>query len=854
MKNSKYLFYAMAASLTFAGCSNEEFGYSENAVNGDMVSVEELNLVFGRTDAEAQTRAEWQSNNDGLSFLWNSATDAIGMVYTGQTGTTGVTNYNFTADSLQLASFKKKTDDQIRWTGFYKIGENAEDKAAVNAVYTKEDESEFDDDDLGTSAKAKFKTVNDAIMKGYYVAYYPYNEDYRNAGGPIPVVSPKEISVSNTVSNLQAVGNATYAYSAPVNVEAGKQVTQFDLKNLSSVMRIKIANEGDLEAAKNIKSAVLRTRGNDAFVVKGTLTNPSLEPDASVINVAEDGKTATLFVRYDASSYLELKKEQTATTKDTIGVYFPVLPTTLASDEIDIILIDESNMACVLDGKFSRSNVTLPAGRRINLTTKITEETKFDQSFVTTADELQAAINSAKSLGTPTTINLLGDITSDDLNMVGTGATDWKGGVTIVASAGSKLTLNNPMITTYNNITNGVDNSTWLTIDAPLAINGGTIEGCVEVKGETTVDGELKIGKANSASDYYWGKLKISGKATVNKGGKINSVYSWGVSVEKDAELIVAEGAEFVNGNFKFDNSGDKQYKSDLIIKGTMTVNGTLTDGGDTAIEGGKLIINGTATNNNKLDVKNGTIEINGTFSNKAATSGSNTFNAAGNVKIVTGTLYVAEDGKIYNDASLNCMGTFNNQGTFFDYVGSVYGGVPYNGSGIYACYVNSEKRLTEAYTRLNMYAADKTQKIILQKVSSLTPTTYELTDVRAKNVDFENEGDITISNTTTYSTHKIKSLTVTGKDATVTINANMMISGAASVNPITINENAKIVFNNDIDVRANGEIVNNGTFDLLPAADEYKLPATVYCTKADVTKGTWTNYPLVTSGFWTGW
>lgn len=846
MKSSKYLFYAMAASLTFAGCSNEEFGYNENAVKGDMVSVEELNLVFGKTDAEVQTRAEWQEKAGGLSFFWNNKTDAIGMVYTGQTGTTGVTNYEFTADSLQLASYKKVTDSQTRWTGFYQIDEPLAD---VKGAYTKENGEDLVQADLGTSAKAKFKTENDAIMKGYYVAYYPYNEDYRNAGGPIPVVSPKEISVSNTVSNLQAVGNATYAYSAPVNVEAGKQVTQFDLKNLSSVMRIKIANEGDLEAAKNIKSAVLRTRGNDAFVVKGTLTNPSLEPDASVINVAEDGKTATLFVRYDASSYLELKKEQTATTKDTIEVYFPVLPTTLASDGIDIILIDESNMACVLDGKFSRSNVTLPAGRRINLTTKITEETKFDQSFVTTADELQAAIMSAKTQSTPTTINLLGDITSTGLNMVGTDAADWKGGVTIVASAGSKLTLNNPTITTYNNITNGVDNSTWLTIDAPLAINGGTIEGCVEIKGETTVDGELKIGKANSASDYYWGKLKISGKATVNKDGKINSVYSWGVSVEKDAELIIAEGATFVNGNFKYDDTN--KYKSDLVIKGTMTVDGTLTDGGDTAIDGGKLIINGTATNNNKLDVtNNGSIEINGKFYNKAAESTG--FAELGNIKIPSGTLNLTAKGELYNQGSLNCMGTFTNDGTFYDYVGSVYGGVPYTSDGVYACYVSSQNRLEEAYTRLDRYAKNKTQKVILQPSTVSGETYYKLNNSAAKTVNFENDGNITIS-ATTESTYKIQSLTVvSGK---VNISGDLMINGAEGTTPLTIKKGAKVIFNNNIDVLINGTIVNNGTFDLLNATYP-NLPANVTCKAADVTVGDWTNYPTVdkNGGFWTGW
>lgn len=850
---SKYLFFAMAASLAFASCTNEEFGYDENAVpKGDMISVDELNMVFVKGDA--QTRALWDEQKDGLKFFWTSAEDAIGMVYTGNGGTAGITNYRFTTDSLKLASFKKK-DGQTRWTGFYGVEETLDN---VKSAYTKENGDDLVQGDLDKSTSAKFKTVNDEILKGYYVAYYPHDKDYKNAGELIPVKSPKEINVTDQKSNLQAVGESTFSYSTPAEVKAGKQVTEFALKNLSSALRIRIANEGALGEKKELKSVVLRARGNDAFVVKGKLSNPSAQPSADVINVdATEGKSATLFVRYDENSYLNIEANQTTPTPgtkgDTVDVYFPVLPAAFASDGFDVILIGTDNKACVLDAKFKAAGVTLPAGKRISLNTKLTKDTKFDQAFVTTADELQTAINNAKNQTAPTTINLLGDIESSNFNMSGIQENDWKGGVTIVASTGSKLTLNTPTINIYN-ATDATKKDAWLTINAPLTIKGGSILGNVALKAETTIAGELTIGSANSAADYYSGQLSIGGKTTILPGATVTARYSKGVTVEKGAELIIAKSTEegvddgkFVNDNWKY---GDVQYKSDLIIEGTMTVDGVLEDGGDTQINGGKLIVNGTVTNRNTLNATNGTIEVNGKFFNELALGSdvSNKLGNVGNVKIATGTLTINEEGEIYNKSSLNCMGTFVNNGTFYDYVGSVYGGVPYTSNGAYACYVNSAERLAEAYNRLNIYANGKFQKIILQELSD--NATYTLDNKSAANVNFENEGDVIISKGTLINSLKVNA-------GTVTISGDMKISGAAingqQVDPLTIVKGGTATFNNNIEVKANGAIINTGTFNLLNAQTATDLPANVYCTSADVTKGTWTNYPLVIKdgSFW---
>ena len=878
--NKKHLFYAMAASLAFTACSNEEFGYQNPAEDGDKVAVADLNLVFNREQGDAETRASWSENAKGeLTFKWTNATDAIGMVYTGQNGVTGVTNYKFVVDSLQLADFKVKTPGQARWTGYYQL---SEELAAVQALYTRGDgTTALTAADYGASASAKFKTTNDEILKGYYVAYYPHNGEYKNAGEKIIVSSPKVIdnidaTTAKYASNLEAVAKHTFGYSTPAVVAAGKQVTNFNLKNLSSALRIRIANEANLDAAKKIKSVVLRTRGNDAFVVKGRLNNPSAVPSKDVIDVdAEGGKTATLFVNYASEKELPLAAGKNATTaKDTVDVYFPVLPTALAEAGIDVILIGTDNKACVLEANFKSTGATLGAGKRLNLNTKVTTATKFDQAFVTTATDLQSALTTAQSQTSMTTINLLGDITAPNLTCASTAIADFKGGVKITASAGSTLTLTNPSFTLpYGDGTTTQD--AVLTIEAPLTINGGDILGHVAVNGKTTIKGTLNIGKANNATDFYPGKLDINGEASIEKSATLKARYSYGTVIAKGATLTVKAGGKLVNDNWLY-TAGTAQYKSDLIINGTLKVDGTLTDGGDTEIGAdGKLVINGEASNNNTLNVKGGSIEVNGKLTNKKAdTTTANVLCNAGNIKVVTGALTVAASGKIYNEASLNCMGTFTNNGTFYDYVGSVYGGKPFSSDGVYACYVNSQSRLGEAVNRLNLYAANNKQTIVLQNDgNALIPSTaYYFDDIaadKALKLNVENEGNVTIQNKYTGVTAPtgyvapvptLNSLSVNnGTTSTVTLNWNINFAGK-DVAPITIKDKADktakpgvLDINNNITVKANGEIVNFGTFNLKEAANTSALPASVYCKSADVTKGTWTNYPIVdeTGSFW---
>lgn len=862
--NKKLLLMGLVAPALITACTNDDFveNMGNTSLNGDMINTSDLNFVVTKGEG-VDTKAIWDAveGADGqytYSFKWEKSTpNAVGLAYVGSaTGVSGVTNYKFAVDSLQLADYKsknKKVDEVTYTTGFYQIGQTLAD---IQTFYTKANDTALAEDDIVTSESAKFKTTNDQIMRGYYVGYYPFDEDFQDPG-MIPVRTSKRLEIEKPAdgttleaANLKQVGENSFAYTAPTKLEPGSQVTYLNMQQLTSMLRLEISNTSD--AALKIRTVILRTKGNDLFTIAGTLKNPAAAPAASNIDVKETSSTIAVAYPYVKDTPASTQLLEIADDADG-NVYFPILPGTFNTG-LDVILINQEGKACEIEYNFKNATTSFASGKGYKFSVEVTKDTKFDKSFVTSESEFMEAWDAATKSSTSYTINLLGDVVieDEDLSFEHAGKD-----VVVNASAGSKLVVKNSSINLPCTLASGTTtpNGQKLIINATTEFEGLTMYGVVELNGATTFKGENQVGTtiANGDLKDAWGQLYINDEATIVKDAKINAVNSWGVIVGENATFTVDEGAEYNNLVAIYGTTGPTVYKSDLIIYGEMIVDGKLTDKGDTKIESGKLTINGSATNYNTVNGTDATIVVNGTYTNESS-EGTDTGKAgAGNIKITTGTLSVGTTGKLYNKASLNCMGTFNNQGTFFDYVGSVYGGVPYDGSGAYACYVNSAQRLTEAYTRLNIYAATKTQKIILQENEN--GSSYVLTDERAKKVDFENEGDINISPSTNYATHKIKSLTVTGESAVVTINANMMISGAESVNPITINDKAQIVFSNNIDVRANGEIVNNGTFDLLPAGAT-NLPATVYCTKADVTKGTWTNFPLVTSSdvFWTGW
>lgn len=847
----------MAASLALASCADENIGFENQALqDGSMVAVEDLNLVFNRGGEEG-SRAVWNENEDGsLSFAWEDKNDKVGLVYVGQGGKLGVTNYEFTLDSLKLAEGYKVKSGASFVTGYYGVGEDktpAQHLAWVNTSYQTSGNADFTELPL-SSKYAKFKTVNDAIMKGYYMTYSPYNEDYKESGTAIPVTGVDRISVTPTQSNLQALGDATFSYSTPQEVAAGKQVTYFGLNPLTNAFVISIKNEAEYTSAKNLKSVVLRTHGDDKFVISGTLVDPAVSP--SKTNMVAGKKTSTLFVDYKDGKVLTLAAGKKAKAEgvadadtETLKVYFPVLPTSFATQKIDVILIGQDNKACVLEVALPGSNIQ--AGKYYPFEVAVTKDTKFDQAFVTDEETFKTVLNNAVAAEGTTTINLLGNITVDVLT---TSGAILKSNVVV---NGTGLTLKNSTVTLANtNNPEQVEGA--LTINAPLTLENSSILGKVTVD-DLTIKGNVNVGQYIDATNHYYGQMIINGDATIEKNAVLSAPYAFkqGVTVSDGATLTVKKDGKYENGNFYDSALGSyPYYKSDLFINGTMTIEegATFEDKGDTQVGAtGKLVINGAATNYNWLKVNGGTVEIAGTLTNEVQAEGYEVSNKTGNgnVMVSSGNLTLKSTGKIYNKYSLNCMGTFTNDGVFYDYVGSVYGGNPFTSNGKYACYVDAQGRLEEAVSQLNIYAAGKYQEIILQ---AGTYTLNVIDAEQAATLNIVNEGNVTIDEEEDFEPVTINSLTAA--ESKLTINANINVAGAAvattAVTPMTIAEDAELEFKNNITVKVNGAVVNEGTFNLLNASSP-NIPAKVYCKSTDVTTGTWTNYPIVQANgaFW---
>lgn len=855
--NKKHLLLALAMPALIVACTNDELLTNGNIAQGDMMSTKDINLVFNRGTGDADTRAVW-TDGTSFSFYWENKTasvleQSIGLAYVG-TGTTGVTNYKFDADSLRLYNYKAK--GSTRWTGFYEIGEGV---SSINGAYSKNPSGDYAIADIDTSRQAKFKTVNDQIMRGNYVAYYPFNAEYQDPGSII-VTSPKNITMDLPAGsknanlaklNLDTLGKSTFSYSAPTKLEPGSQVTYMDMKNLSSIIKLEITGS---KINKEIKKIYLRAQGNDAFILEGTLNDPAVAPSAS--NVTSSKTTPLLEVVYLTRGLNFL------TAGTTASAYIPFIPT-LFNGGFDVILVGSDNMACVINHPFGSGTFAPAAGMKYTLKESFDDKTLFDQRFVTNGDEFKAAVAAAKASASKTTINVLGDIEVNGFDMTGTTIADWKGGLD-VTGAGTITFKGVTNIGLYLKDGDTAPANNVLTFDLPVTFEGATsILGEVVLNGTTNINAALIIGKANSATDYYPGYLTINGKTTVSEDGSILARYSKGTTISATGELIIEDGATFTNDAWSY-STPTVTYKSDLIIVGSMSINAgaKLLDYGDTEIQtGGTLSVLGYAENYNTLNCA-GTFSLgaNATLYNYAQHANYSTnYRGNGNIKIVAGgTLSTDASSSIMNSGSLNMAGTFSNNGTFNDYVGSYYGGLAYVGTGAYVCYVNDNAKITEAVTKLKAYATGKEQRIVLMN----NPTEYTLAgiaDADAANLNIEVQSGTVklsgISSAKTFNSINVNASAVArATGTTVTIGNNFKFSGASfGKTPMVISADAEVIFENGITVKANGAIDNKGIFNLKNAENSSKLPAKVYCKSATLSTGTWVNYPTIdsTGSFW---
>lgn len=593
MKSKKFLL-ALAVPMAFAACSNEEFIANNMApTEGNLVELGD-NFVLTGQQAAGSTRSIWESATGGLKWSWlpdpTAATaelnsqlgtgspvkvkaDEIGLCWTGElpdgTGNIGsnvYTNYQFLHNGW-LAEDEDVADLDI-CTGVLKNGKlypginaltlsSSSDQDAVKARIL-DVQNEVDGKKLNLNTGV-FKTDNKAIFGGSYIVYYPYNEDFADAG-TLPVksetnfadVTVGEVSAAHVAKNTVLVGYAK-------DLIGGSQASKFSMNPLSGIISLQISQEG---ASKTIEKVALWSE--DGFV-----TNVNLDAAKIKANGANGGEALYVEGTKQTKSTIvaELATPQ-ALSATAVKVYLPVLPTT-AKDLKVILYTQDDKVAVISTGK----DYTIGAAQGVIVEAKAKEADFKDTKIAVDAATLEEAVSTAGSKDKPVNVTVIGDI-SLNKDVIGSGNLSIKQYVTvnggkIIVEPGFTLTLNNNSTVLSDIDVEGQDCCTTENA-GQLSLTSATIGGeinilagynadkqdgkmtiiqnnIVTVKETATINnyGEVEVGAATATSQTL---VNLSG--TINNYGELTilkSTQTSSGSVDRDAKIAVLANGHFNN-------------------------------------------------------------------------------------------------------------------------------------------------------------------------------------------------------------------------------------------------------------------------------------------------------------------
>lgn len=533
------------------------------------------NFVLSVQGAAGTTRGVWEVDGN-LKWSWipeiladgtgansmlgtlNVATDEIGLCWTGELpdGTGSIssnvyTNYQFLHDG-----WLAEGEDAVEF-------DNCTQALKNGALYSNINVGSLNNGSALSEIKAQlkdasnyvngqplnlntgiFKTSNKAIFGGSYIAYYPYNENFVDAGS-LPVVSKVvfdnveegNVSAAHVAKNSVLVGYAK-------NLIGGSQASKFSMDPLSGIISLQIKG-----TSKEIEKIALWSE--DGFVT-------SVNLDASKIKNNGAAAGEALYVsgskQTNATIVADLKNNVTLSDADAKKFYFPVLPTTV--NNLKVVLYASDNSVAVIEA----GNYTIGAaeGVKVAVNAKATD-------FVANAkvavdnDSFKAAIANEGTAKDPIKVTVIGDITlTADATIPAYVTVE---GDKIIVPEGKTLTL--------------ADNS---TIKSDVVVEG---KGCCSAAG-------VKGGILSVEGATISGNVTVeAGEATPVAAGTINFTNSGAIV----ANTAVIETVGQVNFNFA-------ATAKDVVINGTLTLSedavAEVAEGAVVAVKGGKINNNGT--------------------------------------------------------------------------------------------------------------------------------------------------------------------------------------------------------------------------------------------------------------------
>lgn len=603
---SKKLLLALALPMAFAACSNEELIENGTAPsNNNLVELGD-NFVLSVQGAAGTTRGVWEVDGN-LKWSWipeiladgtgansmlgklNVATDEIGLCWTGELpdGTGSIssnvyTNYQFLhdgwlAEGEDAVEFDNCTQALKNGALYSNINVGSlNNKSALSEIKAQlKDASNYVNGQPLNLNTGIFKTSNKAIFGGSYIAYYPYNENFVDAGS-LPVVSKVvfdnvedgNVSAAHVAKNSVLVGYAK-------NLIGGSQASKFSMDPLSGIISLQIKG-----TSKEIGKIALWSE--DGFVT-------SVNLDASKIKNNGAAAGEALYVsgskQTNATIVADLKDNVTLSDAVAKKFYFPVLPTTVNNLKVVLYAIDNS-VAVIEAGNYT---IGAAEGVKVAVNAKATD-------FVANAkvavdnDSFKAAIAKGGTAKDPIKVTVIGDITlTADATIPAYVTVE---GDKIIVPEGKTLTLADNSTIKSDVVVEGKGCCSAASVKGGiLAVEGATIGGNVTVEaGEATpvAAGTINFTKSGAI---------VANTAVIETVGQVNFttnakdvVINGTLTLSEDAVAEVAEGAVVAVKGGTINNNGTFEVKGDFSM---LDASGsTVAEAGENFVNNGTFIDN----------------------------------------------------------------------------------------------------------------------------------------------------------------------------------------------------------------------------------------------------------------------
>lgn len=851
---TKLILSSLALAALAAGCSQDEFETINGGTNDNQAGLIELSenfMIGGAGVGDATTRTHWELKDNKLTNVYMpiaaNAGEGNNQIAVAGSGTTGATVQPVWAPSIGLCWLGQTPNDQVYtnyefyhngWLGknqenatfaecndavltngwLYsdlqlnaaptvgaEIADDADDFAVLTGVEDKKDAKgntlKLTDMNLNSGV---YKTCNKAIFGGDYIAYYPYNPNFKDAG-TIPatsVVAFTDLEKNNAAS--LAIAENTFRYSNVASIDGGQMAKGFGFNNLSGVIRL-----------------VLKSATNTAYdekVSKVLLYSPSskflTEVHLSAAKIAAGAKGTALYASTDATSKtivadMAAGQELTivaananATAKEKGTIYLTALPTTV--NDLKVLVQDKATE------KWAEStvgSVTIAAGEGTEIVAKFADEFK-TVFYAVDQTSLTKALTKAAEVGTPqkpATVKVLGDI-------VLTAPTTVKENVVV---EGDKIIVPEDITLTLN--------------------DGSRVNSDIVIKGQTCCGGASNGGKLTAYATTINGDLTIeAGEPDMKAGSAEFAAPQTGtsaVNTSTAAATITAQSVVTTSGAITINRAIDV-YGNTTINKGaSVKVNAA----GDMNVKGAKL-------------VNDGTIEVTGKFAmldaqgTTVAAAGKNMTN---NGKFIDNVGSTIGGGTQYMNQNGDYICKVNSE----DRLSEAY----INKIACSTIQFESGSTTTYVFTATPVQHNGKHVNIVINATGvEFEPANKAIT---IGNLTINASKDLTINETGDIKDSKGN---VIGK-STIAVSGNIVVNGkltteedvvGMTANNLTVNKGTATFGNRTnsmdktLEVSGTIEVKKDGTF-IITNADSGKLPAYITCTKL-IEGGSFTGKPEV--------